>query len=155
MSELRFPSAATWAEFNLKTKLISPPIIRLKIKPVFRRVIAQIVYGQSRRGLLQEAESLFATFDRQAQQAAQLVEDWELCYPNNEPIPCTDENKRLYLAELMWEYVDKQDEEPDDAGDEPIELGGDEPKDKKKPSPTWLFGAIIDFAINPENFLKN
>ncbi|OQB57143.1 MAG: hypothetical protein BWX98_01632 [Candidatus Aminicenantes bacterium ADurb.Bin147] len=162
MSKLRFPSAATWTEFHLRTKLLSPPVIKLKIKPVYKRDLAQIVYGKANgRSVLLSDETLYEMFDRQAALAAQLVEDWDLCLPGSEvPIACNDDNKSQFLNALLWEDLDLEaagaEDKPDEDGDESIELGGDKPvKDKKKKSPRWLFGGIIDFANNPENYLKN
>jgi len=152
MPELRFPSTAVWAEFELETDLISPARIRLLVKPCFKRDVARSTYtGLKLRGE-KSADDLFGTFERTAAQASKLVQDWDLTQ-DGEPVPCSDENKKLFLEPLLWENVVPEPEPAESK--ETIELGGDEPPAKPRKKNLWLFGAITDFACKTENFLKN
>jgi hypothetical protein len=157
MSELRFPSAAVWKEFRLKTDLLNPPVIQLLIKPCFKRDIARLVYANRRPIPSGGNEALLGLFESQADHAFKLVEGWELTLPGGEAIPCTDENKKKYLVPLLWENVEPDPEEkPKEADGETIELGAEEtPVLKPRKKTLWLFGAITDFAVKAENFLKN
>lgn len=154
MPELRFPSAAAWQEFKLDTALITPTTLKLKIKPSFRKDLAQGILSKIASKNLKDGD-FYPFFADSAAQALKLVEDWDLMQ-DGVVVPCTPENKEKYLSALLWEAVVQDDQpEPDDSGAETIELGEAEEVKAKRPPLPWLFLSVLTFAGKSENYLKN
>jgi len=135
MPRLKVPEEAIWREFEIETKLIYPPVLKLKIKPTFRKEIINQLYSSIDSGVKDSAtrKEIIESFKNLAEYAKKLVIDWDLTDENDQPIPCTVETKEKWLDPLLWEYVKKEEEQ-----------------DNK-----WLWHEIIEIASDLSNFTKN
>jgi hypothetical protein len=81
-------------EFRLDTKIIDPPILKLKLKPLDFLTMVDIV----------TKEKTMPKYSRVLiEEVMDCIVDWELAKKDGEKIPVTDENKRLYLSRLLQE----------------------------------------------------
>jgi hypothetical protein len=81
-------------EFRLDTKIIDPPILKLKVKPLDFLIMADIV----------AEEKMMPKYSRVLiEEVLNCIVDWELTKKDGEKIPVTDENKKLYLGRLLRE----------------------------------------------------
>jgi hypothetical protein len=135
MPRLKVPEEAIWREFEIETKLIQPPILKLKIKPTFRKEIINQLYSSIELGIKDSTtrKEIIESFKNLAEYAKKLVIDWDLTDENEQPIACTEETKEKWLDPLLWEYVKAE--------------SGQENK--------WLWHEIIEIASDLSNFTKN
>lgn len=140
MPRVKVPEEAVWKEFELETKLIQPPVLKLKIKPTFQKeLIVSLLRAldiKSKEGI--SSREMVEAFKEMAEQAKKLVVGWDLVDENDQPIECNQEAKEKWLDPLLWEEVKKIEEE------------NEEEKGLK-----WLWSQIIKFASNLSNFTKN
>jgi len=135
MPRLKVPEEAIWREFEIETELIQPPVLKLKIKPTFRKEIINQLYSSIDSGVKDSAtrKEIIESFKNLSEYAKKLVIDWDLTDENEQPIPCTEETKEKWLDPLLWEYVKAEREQ-----------------DNK-----WLWHEIIEIASDLSNFTKN
>jgi hypothetical protein len=151
----KIPTAEVWAEFKLRTELLDPPVIKLKLRPAFRSsILREIFYFYARRTEKQKKQEIKESdmFERLVDGAIALilrnVMDWDLM-KNNEPIPCDEENKRYFLEPLLWDLVEEKVEakresaEPEAESQEPqVELN-------------FFWVKLAGFMTDARNFSKN
>jgi len=153
MPIINIPKGTAWATFELETKYITPPVIKLKLKPSFNRDkfrrIMNVVQERISKAKGDEEIALSKSIseketdkmlDSSVDHVISLVVGWDLTDAKKAPIPCTDKNKQEYLPDLMWETVKSNEEETDES----------------LPRRTfWLWSRVLEFATNVENFSKN
>ncbi|MHB8053674.1 MAG: hypothetical protein ACYDH3_00255 [Candidatus Aminicenantales bacterium] len=142
MAELKFQKATVYKTFKLRTDFIEPPVVTLELTPANgadRQRLAII-----RSGFSDDLAKTQGDFEKCVPIIMRHVVGWDLTI-KGEAIPCTDENKRAWLEDLLWEIVENEaapaEMVPDDEA--PIE------------AETWLWARIMGFIGNRENFLKN
>ncbi len=176
MPKVTFPEGNVWKEFQLKTSLITPPIIKLELKPSFKKdvTLALLKEIKIKKEQLEELENvekeeevsddiisqaLVPYFDTAVNLAMSLVVDWDLTDNEDKKIPCTEEKKKYFLEPLMWESVIPGVSEEDDTAELEVgeEFGDDEEEEepKKKKRLDYLFLEIAKFSSNMKNFSKN
>jgi len=163
MAELKFPSPSTWEEFELDTKLIDPPVIKLNLRPLFRKGqlegfiafagIPGIEGLLAGKGNVSEA---WPIFEKIVPVIMRHVIGWDLTL-FGEPIPCTEENKVTWLEPLMWEAVKKRIEPVEavqvvgfDPGKDDAEAGA-----AKEENIQFLWAELLTIIRDHENFRKN
>lgn len=163
MAELKFPAASIWREFHLETELIDPPVIKLQLKPMFRkdkvRGALPFIADLNKEGVNEnDIKALWPIFEQFVPVIMRQVTGWDLTL-NGEQIPCNDENKAEWLEPLMWEMVKG---EPDDSETEATEGGfdpGDEDAEDKEadlpPGFRFLWTIILKTLTDRKAFLKN
>jgi hypothetical protein len=151
----KIPTAEVWAEFKLRTDLLDPPVIKLKLKPAFRSsILREIFYYYARRTEKQKKQDFKESemFERLVDGAIALilrnVVDWDLM-KNGEPIPCDDENKRYFLEPLLWNLV----EEAVEAQGEDLEPKVESQQPEAKLNFFWV--TLAGFLVDVKNFSKN
>ena len=79
-----------WLEFELMTKVLVPPILKLKLRPMVESTPLHVLGfdGQAKGGYVM------------AQKVLETVVDWDLTL-NGEPIPVTEENKQKALLQFL------------------------------------------------------
>jgi len=146
MPKMTMPGGATWQDFELDTKLITPNVLRLKIKPTFKSDLI-------RKAFKENSDSGF--LDLAVDHALTLVEAWDLEDANGS-MPCTKELKEKYLEPLFWEEIVSKAKVEPELEAEPMKAAAPEPeKEKPKPRPKWLWAAVLEFAKEFSNFVKN
>jgi hypothetical protein len=151
--EIRFPKPSVWADFELDTQLIDPPVIRLKVMPLtgeaelrralqLRKVypdLAKEAADKKAMEALDDDEKIDMLGERlpeavkvQIPAVMGVVIGWDLT-SGGSPITCSDSNKKKYLEPLLWQT-----------------MKSDDPKKR-----IYLVRAIIDFATDLRNFTKN
>lgn len=146
MAKINFPTGEVWHTFQLETGLITPPILKLKLKPSFKKDLIEstlqkvdLSAERVQKGELSKEEMLLS-FKSSVTYAMNHVTGWDL-EDGKGPIPCTDKNKAEYLDKLLWENIeDKKKYE--------------KPEDKIKAA-VWLWSAILKFIGDVNNFTKN
>ena len=149
----KIPNAEVWAEFKLRTDLLDPPIIKLKVKPAFRSaILREIFYYYAKRKKQEKKDEETEMFERLVDGAIALilrnVVDWDLM-KSGEPIPCDDENKRYFLEPLLWNFVEESPQ---------IESGKLEPEvESQQPEVklNFFWVTLAGFLTDPKNFSKN
>jgi len=150
----KIPTAEVWAEFKLRTDLLDPPVIKLKLKPAFRSAILREIfyYYAKRKKKKERQDDESEMFERLVDGAIALiirnVVDWDLM-KNGEPIPCDDENKRYFLEPLLWNLVEERTEIQGD-GLEP-EVESQQPEMKLN----FFWVTLAGFLTDAKNFSKN
>lgn len=137
MPRVKVPEEAVWKEFELETKLIVPPVLKLKIKPTFRKDLIKNLFRsvEVRKKEEPSTKEVLDSFNDMAEFSKTLVLDWDLVNEDDQPIPCNEETKNKWLEPLLWEAVRNQEGE---------ETGLN-----------WLWFSIIKFASDLSNFTKN
>lgn len=167
MPKVNFPEGNVWKEFNLKTELITPPVIRLELKPSFKKdatlaLLKEIKVKKEELEKLERKEdisddftshALVPYFDSAVNLALTLVQNWDLNDDEDNAIPCDDEQKKFYLEPLMWESVVPEIEE--ETGELAEEIFDDLPEQETRKKLDYLFFKIISFCSNMKNFVKN
>jgi len=153
LTKIRFPKGDVWKDFKLSTKLISPPILNLKLKPSYKRdqireTLRSVKFTREKIEMGEfTREEIVRSFEGQAKLAFNSVTGWDL-EDEKGKITLTDGHKTEYLDPLLWENLEKTEEEK--AKDEELKA------EKKTPSPDiWLWSAILEFISDMENFSKN
>lgn len=164
MPKVNFPEGNVWKEFQLKTDLITPPVIKLELKPSFKKdvTLALLKEIKVKKEQLEKEEisdeftsqALVPFFDSAVNLAMSLVVNWNLTDENDKAIPCDDEKKNFFLEPLMWESVVPEVISPEE--DETVEFIEDEiPEEGTKKKLDYLFLEIIKISSNMKNFSKN
>jgi hypothetical protein len=155
MPKMTMPGGAAWQDFTVDTKLITPNVIRLKIKPSFRRDLLQrgfneIEAGERGKKAKERTVKVGEIYDHIVKHVLSLIEAWDLS-DDDGSMPCTDELKLKYLEPLFWESViPKAESVPAEGMMEAADEKEDEPK-----AASWLWAAVLEFATEFNNFTKN
>ena len=150
----KIPTAEVWTEFRLRTDLLDPPVVNLKIKPAFRSSILREIFYHYAKGPrlkkqeFKESEVLEGLVDGAIALIMRNVVDWDLM-KDGKPIPCDEENKRYFLEPLLWDLA----EEPVEAKEEDQEPEAESQKPKVELSFFWV--RLAGFMTNIRNFSKN
>lgn len=151
MPKINFPKGNVWKEFELDTKLITPNIIKLELKPCLKKDSTKALLKEIKikKEALERKESdevapeeLLSYFDYAVGFAKSLVVGWDLTDEEDKEIPCDEKNKTFFLEDLLWEKIIQEETEEID-------------EDEKKKRVNWLFVEIIKFCSNIGNFSKN
>jgi len=147
MAKINFPTGEVWNEFDLDTGLITPPKLKLKLKPSFKKdlvrsTIRKIDLSTERaaKGEISKEEML-ESFESSCDFAMKHVSGWDLEDGKSAQIPCTEPNKKKYLDPLLWETLKDSKEYESEAA--------------KIRASRWLWSAIIEFIGDVRNFTKN
>lgn len=147
MTKINFPTGEVWHEFELVTGLITPPKLKLKLKPSFKKdlihsTLRQIdVSKESAAAGRMSKEEMLESFENSCAYAMKHVTAWDLEDGKGASIPCSDINKKKYLDPLLWETL--KDEKKYESKAEEIKAS------------RWLWSAIIEFIGEVKNFTKN
>ncbi len=146
----KIPTTEVWAEFKLRTDLIDPPIIKLKLKPAFRSaILREIFYYYAKKKKLEKQDDESEMFERLVDGAISLilrnVTDWDL-EKDGEPIVCDEDNKRYFLEPLLWTFVEEKTEDD-------LEPEVESQKPEIKLNLFWV--TLAGFLTDPKNFSKN
>lgn len=76
-----------WLTYELETELLTPPIIKLKIKPVDSLIVYDV-----------QKDSRFSKCV--TEMLLDAVQEWDLV-DGDKPLPCDEKNKRKYLPLLF------------------------------------------------------
>jgi len=149
----KIPTIEIWAEFKLRTDLLEPPVIKLKLKPAFRSaILREIFYYYAKRKKKERQDEESEMLERMVDGAISLilrnVVDWDLM-KNNEPIPCDDENKRYFLEPLLWNFVEETIEEIGDSQEPKVE------SQKPEIKLNFFWVTLAGFLTDPKKFSKN
>jgi len=150
----KIPTAEVWAEFKLRTDLLDPPVVKLKLKPAFRSSILREIFYHYAKGPrkkkqdVNESEVLEGLVDGAIALILKNVVDWDLT-KGNEPIPCDEENKRYFLEPLLWDMAEEQVESKAEDGEPEAE------SQKPKAELTFFWVRLAGFMTNVRNFSKN
>jgi hypothetical protein len=151
----KIPTAEVWAEFKLRTDLLDPPVIKLRLKPAFRSsILREIFYFYAKRPEKQKKQDIKESemFERLVDAAIAVilknVVDWDLM-KNGEPIPCDEENKRYFLEPLLWDLA----EEKVEAKGEGLEPEVESQQPEVELNFFWV--RLAGFMIDVKNFSKN
>lgn len=145
MAELNFPKASVWQEFELETELITPPVIKLQIRPILKQESVKRLLHYIAMGEGIQDKNIIQAFDESVTILMEKVVGWDLT-KRDKPIPCNKVNKDKYLAPLLWEKP-KEVEEVE-------ELEGSD-ETKKEKSDLWFWTKLLTFASDLKNFTKN
>ena len=155
MPEITIPKASVWMEYELDTQLITPPKIKLKLKPIMKKdkitfsvFISKLAKAKDVDELAKEGED-FKILPEEIVDFLQANMDFILDFiigwdleKDKKLIPISKENKRKWLELLLWENVKREDEE--ESGD-----------DKKEKGFHLLGVEIVKFCSDMKNFAKN
>jgi hypothetical protein len=146
MPEIRLPKPEVEKEFELESALISPPKIKLKLKPLsneasFKRVLQmkklfpRLKESDVEKGSVpdQFVERLPEALKTNIPFVLNHVVGWDLTLPGGKSLPCTKQNKATYLVPLLWETA----------------------KGNTKNRSRFFMGEILDFISDMRNFTKN
>jgi hypothetical protein len=165
MGELKFPSPSVWEEFELDTDIIDPPIVRLQLRPLFRKgqlegflAFAGVPSIDKLKLDKADVSEFWPVFEKIIPIIMQHVIGWDLTL-NGEPIPCTEEEKMKpwFKDALMWEEVKRRIEPAEAALPTGFDPGQEEPADasKKKSDSQFLWINLLTIIRDHENFRKN
>lgn len=83
-----------WVEYPLETKMLEPPAIRVRLRPLDRYDITDNTVEE---GALRAGRGIVLS-------AVQAVVDWDLS-ENGQPLACNEANKVRYLRPILGEPV--------------------------------------------------
>lgn len=147
MAKINFPTGEVWYEFEIETGLITPPKLKLKLKPSFKKdlihsTLRQIdISKESAEAGKMSREEMLESFENSCEFAMKHVVGWELEDQKGAQIPCTDPNKKKYLDPLLWEVIKDTKKYKSEA--------------ERIRNSRWLWSAIIEFIGDVKNFTKN
>jgi len=161
MPKIIVPQASIWVEFGLETELISPPKIKLKIGPVFKK---DAVYALLETVRNKGAGSM-AAIGKTAELVLEKVFGWDL-EDEKGIIPCSDKNKKKYLTDLLWEDPEMSKKELSDKKlfDESAKAAAlKKEKETGKPvipdawerKEVWFWVRLLNQMADISNFIKN
>jgi len=85
-----------WLTFELDTKLLDPPILRVRVKPI---VMMEGIRAVLKIGL---SENFHKLIELQYRLAIECIQEWDLTH-KGKPLPCNAETKEKYLKCLLGE----------------------------------------------------
>ena len=156
MPEITIPKASVWMEYELDTQLITPPKIKLKLKPLMKKDKITLSVFVSKLAKAKDAdestekegdfkispEEIVDFLQANMDFVLDFIIGWDL-EKDKKLIPISKENKRKWLEPLLWEDMKREDEE------EKTE------NDKKEKGFLFLGIEIVEFCSNMKNFTKN
>jgi len=165
MGELKFASPSIWEGFELETDIIDPPIVRLQLRPLFRKgqlegflAFAGVPSVEKLKLEKTDVSEFWPVFEKIVPVIMQHVIGWDLTL-GGQPIPCTEEEKMKpwFRDALMWEEVKRRIEPAEAAPPAGFDPGEEEPVDasKKTPDLQFLWIEVLTIIRNHENFRKN
>jgi len=90
---------SNWLTYELETKKIEPPILKVKLAPINRiSSMESVDIGGNVKSMTKILVG----------QILEAVEDWDLTL-KDEKLPVSDKNKRIYLIPLLGEQVKGKD----------------------------------------------
>lgn len=93
---------SVWAEFELDTDILEPPVLKLRIKYIDINERVKFIDVDFQKPNEKAIRFLY-------EKAIELVEDWDLS-EDGKKIPCTKENKEKYMRYLVdLNLKDKKD----------------------------------------------
>lgn len=88
-----------WFKFKINTTVIDPPELELKIKSDISSMLEKTTCIDQ----LDDSKDNHQIYESLVSSLIETVIDWDLTL-DGEKIPCTVENKDIYLSVLLWEH---------------------------------------------------
>ena len=144
MAELLSLRTSVWKEFKLDTKLLDPPVLKLKLKPMFAMddmtrsfdILDDLPTTKEAESLAKIKAKVVTIGKKNISSLLDYITGWDLTQ-KGDPIPCNQKQKEAHLNRLMWES---------------IEVDGNKPVN---PFKRFLFVQVMNFVREPSNFVKN
>ena len=150
----KFPSGAVWETFELDTDLITPPVIKLQIRPIKTTRLHNRFLGELADMKNEERDAFTeAVLNGVTRSAIDAVLDWDLEDEEGKTLPCNGENKTLIFDKLMWAFVKKEPEPEPEA--KTVQEEEQTPSEDKAPGFQWLWFHVLEIAQDNQRFLKN
>ncbi|MAH50288.1 hypothetical protein CMI37_30990 [Candidatus Pacearchaeota archaeon] len=156
MPKVNVPVADVWQGFELDTELITPTIIRLRLKPAFKKEIVNRMFSKAENLTPEEMtnQDVLDSFRQAVEYSIDLITDWDLTGIDDKKIPCTKANKKTYLdpdkgkkgIPLFWEQVKRKEAE---------DITAEEDDDSGMDKIGWFWVAVFRFCSDMGNFIKN
>lgn len=127
----KIQALSEWLTFTLDTTIISPPVIKVKVRPI------NGIQSGDFLSTLPTGEIAFGSY--MVDTAADAIREWDLTDSEGRPLPLSTDNRQGYLRLLLASRIVEDGETKD----------RDEAKDK------YFAKEIFNYASDLDNFLKN